>query len=247
MLLTSNKKREKAIFAIFHDRYGLNEKFVHGDSPDFIGPFNGNILGVEITEIYSLDKSKGKTLREHEVAKKRIIDRAREQAIEFGLPPLHVHVLFTGNVSNDKEPYLTESLFEIVKNNYPESHSKVRLDSKNEIAKDFYAILIYNIAGPKRHIWNTSEAGGVETNFSGQLQKIIDFKSKKMSQYLSKCNRCWLIIAALGVSASNFYEIGKNMAQTCYDSAFEKVFFIEAYNGTLQELSIRKIKAEHKA
>ena len=36
MWLANNKTREKAIFDIFRDKYGLAGRFYHKDSPDFI-------------------------------------------------------------------------------------------------------------------------------------------------------------------------------------------------------------------
>jgi len=132
--------------------------------------------------------------------------------------------------------YLTNILFEIVKNNCPESGSQIDLDFESGIPDDFWAILIANIRGSKRHVWNSTEAGCVETSFCGQIQQIIDSKAKKISQYLTKCEKCWLIITALGVSGSNFYEIDEDMKKACYNSPFEKVFFMEAFSKTLQEL-----------
>ena len=239
MRLANNKIRERGIFDVFRDKYGLAGEFKHIDSPDFIVSQDGNVLGVEITEIYSKDEIDGKTLREHELTKERIVDRACEKAKECGLPPLHVGVIFTGNIQNSDETFLTDTLFETVKNNYPETGDQVDLDSESGIPDGFWAIVMYNVPGSKRHVWTVSEAGDVETNFSQQLQQIIDSKAEKISQYLAKCNKCWLIIAALGISGSNFYEISEEMKQICYKSPFEKVFFMETFSKTLKELKIK--------
>jgi hypothetical protein len=239
MLLVNNQKREKVTFEIFREQYGLKGDFVHDDSPDFLVTCDGSVLGIEITGIYCTDKINGKTLREHEVIKERIVYRACERAKEVGLPPLHVGVIFTGNIQNKRETYLTNFLFEIVKNIYPESGRHISLDFESGIPDDFWAILISNIPSSKKHVWNSTEAGCVETSFSEQIQQIIDSKAKKISQYLTKCEKCWLIIAALGVSGSNFYEIDEDMEKVCYNSPFEKVFFMEAFNKSLKELNLK--------
>lgn len=83
-------------------------------------------------------------------------------------------------------------------------------------------------------------AGDVETDFHEHLQNIINRKSKKYSKYLKKCNKCWLVIAALGLRASSFYEFVDEMKNYQYDSPFEKVFFLEATKKVLRELKVRK-------
>jgi hypothetical protein len=234
MILAKNKKREEVIFGIFRDRYCLSGEFTHTDSPDFIGSHIGNVLGIEITEIYSEE-----SLREYEIQKERIVTRAREKAVSAGLPPLHVAVLYTHNIQKGREAYLTNMLFELVKNNCPEYGDHIDLDWENDIPSDFHAILIHSIHGSKKHFWNTTEAGCVDTNFSEQIQQRINSKSKKIQTYLTKCDKCWLIVTALGVSASNFYEIGEEMEQVRYESPFEKVFFMEAFSKTVKELKVK--------
>jgi hypothetical protein len=234
MLLVISKKREDAIFGIFKDIYHLSGEFTHGDSPDFVGSFDGHTIGIEITEIYSAE-----SLREREVQKERIVDRACKKAIKAGLPPLHVSVIFTGDIQKGRGAYLTNMLFELVKNNCPECGGHADLDYESNIPSDFHAILISNIPGSKTHLWNETEVGFVDTNFSERLQQIINSKTEKIATYLTKCDKCWLIVAALGVSASNFYEIDEKMEHVCYESPFEKVFFMEAFSRTLKELKIK--------
>jgi len=149
--------------------------------------------------------------------------------------------VFTGNIQNSDEAFLTDTLFDIVKNNYPETGGQVDLDYESGIPDSFWTILMYNQPGSKRHVWTVEEVGDVETNFPEQLQQIIDSKAEKISQYLTKCDRCWLIIAALGISGSNFFEISEDMEQNCYKSPFEKVFFMEAFSETLKELKIKPV------
>jgi len=145
MLLASNKQREKAIFDIFRDKYGLVGAFKHRDAPDFRGSYDGGVLGVEITELYSDEKIYGKSLLEHEVAKGRIVNKARKKWQELGLPPLDVHVIFAGGIPNKKEFDLTESLFKIVRDNCPKLGEQVSLSIDSDLPEGFGAVLIYNM------------------------------------------------------------------------------------------------------
>jgi hypothetical protein len=240
MLLASNKQREKAIFDIFRDEYGLVE-FDHPDNPDFCGSYDGGVLGIEITELYSDEKIYGKSLLEHEVAKGRIVNKACKKWRELGLPPLDVHVIFAGDIPNKKESDLTESLFKIVRDNCPKLGEQVSLSIDSDLPEGFGAVLIYNRQGLKKHVWNYGEACDVETDFPEQLQIRINEKAKKLPEYLKSCNKCWLIIAALGFGPSSSYEFDEEMEKICYRSPFEKVFFIEVVSKTLKELNINRM------
>jgi hypothetical protein len=243
MRLASNRQREKAIFDIFRDKYDLLGGFKlggfkHLDTPDFWG--DDGILGVEITELYSDEKTYGKELREHEAAKERIVNKASKKAQELGLPPLDVHVVFVGDIPKGKESDLIKSLFEVVNSNCPDAgHEKV-LSIDSDLPEGFGAILI-NRQCSKKHIWDWGEAGDVETDFSAQLQCRINEKAKKFPEYQKNRKKCWLIIAALGFRPSSFYEFeedDEDMEASCYESPFEKVFFMEVSREKLKELKV---------
>jgi len=236
-----NKQQiEEVVFDIFRDKYGLIGEFVHGDKPDFIISHDGHTLGVEITEIYSDEKIYGKHQQEHEVAKDRIVHHACERAKKLGLPPLDVHVIFSDNIPKSKESCLIESLFETVKNNIPQLDNQIVLNNYNVLPEGFGSICIYNRPNLNKPFWYCDEAGAVETRFSKQLQCKINDKAEKIPDYLKKCNKCWLIIAARGSRPSSFYEFGEDMATSRYASPFEKVFFMEVFSETLKELKIMK-------
>jgi len=245
MRLASNTQREEAIFDIFRDKYdslgGVKlGGFEHQDAPDFWG--DDGILGVEITELYSDDKIDGKHLQEHEVAKDKIVHGAWERAKILGLPPLDVHVVFAGNIPKGKVTCLTESLFEIVQKNCPKPGCNINLGIESEdLPEGFWAVLIFNMLGLKKHIWDWGEAGDVETHFSAQLQCRINEKAKKLPKYQKNRKECWLIIAALGFRPSSLYEFDEDdedMEASCYESPFKKVFFMNVFSKTLKELNI---------
>jgi len=93
----------------------------------------------------------------------------------------------------------------------------------------------------RNHLWEFVEASFVVTDFSDQLQKKISRKAKRLKEYLKKCDRCWLVIAALGINGSSFYEYSENMKKASYDSLFEKVFFMEIFTKDLRELNCNKL------
>ncbi len=246
----TTREREEAIFTAFRDRYGLVGQFLHnkGDEPgdeegkpDFTGHNDGAILGIEMTEIYVPWRMRGSTLREHEVTKQRIVDRACEKAGQFGLPLLHVSVIFTSVPVKGKEDDLAESLFEIVKAHCPGPDHPVHLNAESALPGDISEVFIRNWGDLlKEPYWEYIEAGIVETDFAGQLQEIMDGKARKLHRYLKYCDRCWLVIIAPGDRPSSFYVPTRQMGAMRYTSPFERVFFVNDALKISQELNVEK-------
>ncbi len=236
MILKSNREREELIFANLKDKFQLSSEFLHGDSPDYVGSYKGERLGIEITEIYASER-----LRRFEVQKDQIVNCARKKAIEIGLPPLRVIVRFgfkINGIKKGRRNYLSDKLFELVKINCPKYGDRIELDYENDIPDEFDLIVIKNTGWSKIHIWYVERVGFVTDSFSDKLQQRIDSKAEKIESYLTKCDRCWLVIVGLGISPSNFYEIDKDMEPIIYKSPFEKVFFLEAFSKILKELKV---------
>ncbi len=247
-ILMRERDNERLVFDLFRQKLGLVGEFDHnkgnerGDErkPDFTGGHEGKgkTLGIEITEINIPGKINGRSLPELEVAKQRIIDRAREKAITCGLPAVRVRVIFRRAIPKGKEAFLTETLFQMVSCHRPPPDPSVGLDEESDLPNEFLKLFIRNCG--KKHDWAYIEAGAVQSEFSSRVQEIIDAKSAKIPQYLEHCRTCWLIIAALGDRPSSFYEIGDQVRTTRYKSRFERVFFLNRAFGTVDELHLTK-------
>lgn len=241
-----DRPSEKLIFDRFRQRYGLIGEFRHNtgtnsddqDKPDFTGPHQGQILGIEITEIGVPEKTHGQTLRQHEAAKRRIVTDAREKAVQAKLPALLVRVIFQGDLRKGTVASLTEILFQIVKSRCPEPNAgEVELDGESGLPTELWKVYIHNY-GDREHDWDYIEVGGVETEFSRQVQDIVAAKSGELPRYLKHCQTCWLIIAALCDRPSSFYLPNNQVRRTRYRSGFEKVFFVNVALEIVAELSV---------
>lgn len=240
------QQKEFAIFEIFKQKLGLVGDFEQSEprepGPDFFEP-NKNGLGIEITEIYTDENKHGFPLQQHEAEKEKIVQEACNKAKNLSLPPLIVDVIFSYDyIPKGKRTFLAESLFNFVRNNIPAIGKRKEIVGleNDDLPEGFWAIYIYRIEGLKEHRWKCEpNAGDVETNFSENLQSVINCKAKKFPKYLKKCKRCWLIIAALGLGASSFFEFTNEMETYQYDSPFEKLFFLEVVERKLKELKVR--------
>ena len=239
------RQREKFLFNIFQERYQTFKNFKHTDEPDFLVSDNKETIGIEFTELYKQSGKTGKKPREEEAIKERVLRNAEKMCVEEKIPFLQVGITFTNGIDKNREKFITEELVKIIKNKYPSGHETVNIKNSfgSNMPTEFYSIVITNIAGAKRHFWDSIEASFVVRNFSNQLQDIIDRKAKRLNDYLKNCDRCWLVIAALGSNGSSFYEYSEDMEKFSYHSPFEKVFFIEAFNKDLKELNCNSLAA----
>jgi hypothetical protein len=239
--LIDGKKREKLFLELLDEKHGPFPESEHADSPDFLIAYPDHVLGIECTEIYSENEVNGIPLKQHESIKNRIVEKAKLIAIEQELPPIHVSIFFDGTIGKHREKNITSELLQTVKDNCPPEGQKVELggiESSHLLSNELRRLLISNIPGPQIHHWHVVDSGWVQTNFSEQVQAKIDSKSEKLNNYLNQCDKCWLIIAAVGYGPSSFYEPSEEMLKHIYNSPFERVFFMEAFSKYIVELNV---------
>jgi hypothetical protein len=245
MKLVDSKKREKLSFDTLSKQYGPFPEPEHTESPDFLIRFQNHVVGVEFTEIYSQEKINGTSLRQQEERKNRIVERAKQIAIENNLPPIHVSVMFSKPVEKHREEIVSLKLINAIVSKYPCKGQQITIDSFTDedfgLPDEISFVLTANTLGYKNHLWHATEVWCAETDFTDQLQKEIDRKSKKYTNYLKKCDECWLVISALGFSRSTAFEPSTEMLEHIYNSPFKRVFFLEAASSYIVELKINTI------
>jgi hypothetical protein len=71
-----------------------------------------------------------------------------------------------------------------------------------------------------------------------ELQRTIDEKNTKYGVYRQKCDECWLLIAANKFNPAQGYDftLDSSALMHCYESRFERVFFLELGDMWLREL-----------
>jgi hypothetical protein len=94
----------------------------------------------------------------------------------------------------------------------------------------------YFLTAPKHH-WSVTESGWVKMDFVAELQRTIDDKNSKYGVYRKRCDECWLLIVASGGRPSGLFEPSVETKSHVYRSQFERTFFMEAFGGTVVELT----------
>lgn len=248
MQLIDRRKREKLFLELLDEKYGPFPKPEHTDRPDFLISFSDHVLGIECTEIHTENKVNGIPLKQHESIKERIVEKAKQLAIKQKLSPVSVQVSFKGTIEKYREKKVPSELLRIIKDNYPPAGQQVEirgLESSHLLPDEIRRLVITSILG--KHHWYVVDSGWAQTNFTAQLQAIIDSKTEKLTNYLKRCNKCWLIIAAVGHGPSSFYDPSKKMLEHIYSSPFKRVFFMEAFSKYITELKTNNSPKESTA
>src|SRR6266536_1152581 len=93
----------------------------------------------------------------------------------------------------------------------------------------------YRLASLKRNFWSVASAGFVQEDFVAEMQVVIAKKDALIASYQT-CSEYWLLIAAEGNRASTFFCPSRTTLEHRYCSAFQRIFFLEAFTKKVSEL-----------
>ena len=238
MRLINNFKREERILKAFIKNYDFTiGDYIKTESPDFLGKYKNKILGIEITEVYSQKENNGEPPRVHEIRKQTVVDGALKLALKNKLPPLHVHIIMSDTIPKRRCAFLTDYLFNTVKENIPNYGEKLRLADTLIMPEEFHCISISNYEYFTKPCWYCSETAFGYADFFEDIKIRLGEKERKLDKYLKKCDECWLIIVALGISGSTFYEFVPEMNSYIFQTSYPKVFFADSFNLTFNHLT----------
>jgi hypothetical protein len=254
MVPNTRKELERLFFNILKQQVSdfPEGDVVEGESPDFVIRGLEGTLGVEVTRLFKRSGEGQQSLKAQESEKRMIVDMARKLHEKRGMPILHVSVLFgsSGPFNKSKRKLLSEQLANAIQACMPTPESWCRIDHTFEddcpFPVEVASVRIANFSSLKRNHWSVGEAGWVQEDFVGELQKAIDEKHSELSEYLSRCSTCWLLIVADGSGPSSFFDPSDNTKRHTYSSRFPRTYFVEAFDGRIIQLSTVTNAAETK-
>jgi hypothetical protein len=214
----------------------------HDDNPDFLVKSGDRTIGIEHTELFKRRRRSAKrpyTPAELEGIQQGIIRKAGESYIRRGLPPVTVTVWFypsmrhTRLVSGRSEAIGAE-LSQFVAEWIRVPHSPDERPRPGDKIPEISHLSIYE----GHSSWTKGNPSLVGPPEVSELQGTIDEKNTKYDVYRQKCDECWLLIAANKFNPAQGYAFTLDgCALThCYESRFERVFFLELGDRWLREL-----------
>lgn len=215
-----------------------------GECPDFVWTGIEQPLGIEITRLFKDAPQGQRPVQAQESDQRATVELAKQIYEKRNLPNLDIRVIF-GNteIKKSHRKLLASELANLIQHCLPAPDSWVHFDNNFEndsIPEEISYLSIARIENLMKNHWSVSGAGWVQEDFVIELQKKIDEKNSRLSNYLKNCSRCWLLIVAEGTGPSSFFDLNENTARHCYNSFFERTFFMEAFTHKVTELDITK-------
>lgn len=244
---SKKKSQEKKHFELFKMRCNdlpPIDHFEHDDKPDFL--INGGVLGIEHTRLpkETAPPSKGYAIEDF---RQHIVDSARKYC-EEDIPPLYVHVYFNSHQIMPKNraseiKRISQLLAEIVKKRHYDNPSKAWEILEPESTSEISTIISHiSITRCHHHLWTVEGVALPQDLTIERIQSRIDEKNPRYTEYLKKCDECWLLIVVDVFKDSQSFKIDDKILNNKFESKFERIYFMDAsHRRNLWKLPITRI------
>jgi hypothetical protein len=213
------------------------------ESPDFLISTPHDTLGIEVTRIFQASRQGEPLLQSQESERQRIVQQAKQLCT--GLPAVTVSVHFGAypSVAKADRHSLSHKIAKFVSSHVPREGEFIAVKNSfdsTELPDQVAFIHILGLPQQYEHSWTVPTAGFLQTNFIAELQSVLDEKGQLVSEYLRKCNRCWLLIVADGRAPSSLFEPSAETRHHMYRSSFERAFYLESFGEMVVELTTER-------
>ncbi len=237
------KQHELFLFERFAEAAKLAPEIMdcENESPDLVVRLSGELVGIEITELFVSEGAGGRSLQAHESIAQRIVTKAQRIYEASGPPYAHVSVLFAtgynlGSLNRDKS---AESLAKFVRSTcLPEGrHVQWRQDFESSPLHEAISFLNM-LAVPKRVMahWTAPSAGWGATISTDLLQRKVNEKAARLPMYLQRVPTNWLLLVGDGSYPSRFIRVMPDMNIGAVKSPFDRTFLFGLMSGSVVEL-----------
>ena len=214
------------------------------ECPDFLVATNHGILGIEHRDYHWDEKdSSGSPLRQQENLRQKVLWNAIRIYESRGLPHLDVRVDWSTNhyITSKREKELRTILVDLVTSHLPEQNGCILIECPSpdweKLPEEITAVRIARFDGLSGNHWNFSRGGYLQEATVNQLHTLITEKEQKLPTYRFACPAgVWLLIVADGSQPSSLIEPNAAMTTFQFETAFDRVFFFQYFEGTSNEL-----------
>ena len=98
----------------------------------------------------------------------------------------------------------------------------------------------YNVVAPDRgfELWGPVTSYFVPHLSISDVESVIAKKEKLLESYLTRCDKCWLLIATDAGWRSSHFDVRTEVTDHRYTTRFEKVFVMTITHRSLKQLSV---------
>jgi hypothetical protein len=215
------------------------------EEPDFLISSESQVIGVEIVD-YIRGQNQGESAyRRNEKLWQQIADMARQEFETHHSDPLMIHFFWHPHRHPRKADVkrLAVSAASIIGQCVPQTlFENIRIDfddiESTPLQEFVVSIYITRVRNNKQVLWSYTNAGLISISVN-EIQDLISSKNAKVTNYLQKCDKVWLIIVADGRYISSNVDLSEEVRHNCFHSQFKKVLFYDRLNKRVIPLAIQ--------
>ncbi len=198
-------------------------------------------IGIEVTRLHREGSIDGRPVIALESEQEKTISIAMEKYTEAGGSPVCVAVYFNSEVLYSKNRHVVaEWLVELVRSNCPDPGGQYEWDSRSIEGYDYPTCLISVSAFRSRSMakshWHQPKAAWSSSGLAEALDIAIVSKQGKISEYLSHCDKCYLLLVSDWTISSMCFEIPDDFKYAPPVNDFEDVYFLSSYGREIKKL-----------
>ncbi len=236
------KQHELFLFERFAEAAKLSVEIMDSvnECPDLVVRLSGELVGIEITELFVSEAAGGASLQARESIAQRIVAKAQRIYEASGPPYAHVSVLFAtgydlGSLNRDET---AETLAQFVRSTGLTEGRHVQWQQDFESNLLHEAISSLNmLAVPNREMahWTAPSAGWVATISTDLLQRKVNEKAARLPTYLQRVSKNWLLLVGDGSHPSRFMRVVPDISVSAVKSPFDRTFLFGLMSGSIVE------------
>jgi hypothetical protein len=215
------------------------------ENPDFlISADERPIIGIELTRMFRTPVQGEPPLREQESLREQIKYSAKARYVDLAQPPISVGVLFNNRVVLRRRDVkrVAQMLADVAIRLMPDPGEQ-RTEKYNSINRNYFpeevdTIVVGRPERLHRSAWHIASAEDLRPLSMSDIQGRITAKNARVSDYLKKCDRIWLVLCTGGSGLSSYLELSDEASQARYHGQFTRVF-IYKWPSTVRELAIQ--------
>jgi len=204
------------------------------ECPDFVVETEQANVGIEVTNLYrNGGGSRGSQLRALESLQDYTLRQASQlYEAKEALPFVEVSVSWSFHtpVTKVRVQHIAGTLARLVAAHLPDPGEQAflgYLDSTWKLLpQEVDHIFVSRPASLPENAWGSSRGAAVPKLDPQDIHNAISAKEKKLSSYRQQCSQAWLLIVADGLAPSNHFEWTQEVGDTCFETAFDRVFFL---------------------
>lgn len=195
-------------------------------APDFLIEVKADTIGVEVTRF----SAQGDQFESNSLVD-RALECGRQVFRDNGGPALYVSLHFSREPETKRQAdSIGKNLARIVRFMYDrkimenDAGCDETLFDNHGLLDYVSAIRVYSV-DVEDEPWKSPRVGWVASVSAEEVQKVIDEKNEKLSDYRKNCKSVWLAIH--NCLEAGFYELSDEAMQFNYRHDFERIFWID--------------------